>query len=309
VQDALWRLVEGDVVQALLAPLQTHSREAPAPTLIKKRERLMRTNPLASVLPFNSAKIARLLLAQAPAACPERFDRARRGLVEGAPDDALQVPKRLAAVLRPCEARALTPPPENLLMVSVDCLESCLRHGAAPYSLRRACQVCVQPYFDQADVTIGLLGQDIDAHVLILADGELAAQICPNAPPASQDALERRQQAIQDLAAERRETLQRLLDEIQPDDLRELLAPCTLCGDCLDACPLSPGFDVHAYEANTPRYMAARIQSLALQAEQCAGCGACEDSCPQRIPLLLLARLFAQRPQARQDALDAVGEI
>jgi Pyruvate/2-oxoacid:ferredoxin oxidoreductase delta subunit len=296
VQEALWRLVEGDVVQAILAPLQTHSREAPAPTLIKKRERLTRANPLASVLPFNSAKIARLLLAQAPVAHPE--------LVEGTDDD-LQAPKRLAAVLRPCEARALDPPPGNLLMVSVDCLEICLQREAAPHHLRRACQVCAQPYFDQAHIVIGLLGQDIGDQVLVLAGDELAAQICPGAPPAPQDALERRQQAIRELAVQRREARQRLLDEIQAQDLYELLAPCTLCGACLEACPLSPKLDVHSFEGNTPRYVAARLQSLALQAEQCAGCGACDDACPQRIPLLLLARLFAERPQARQAALKA----
>jgi ferredoxin len=292
VQEALWQLVEGDVVQAILAPLQTHPREVPAPTLIKKRERLTRANPLASVLPFNSAKIARLLLAQAPA--------------QGNGDE-LQAPKRLAAVLRPCEARALAPPPGNLLMVSVDCLEICLQREAAPHHLRRACQVCARPYFDQAHIVIGLLGQDIDAHVLVLADDELSAQLCPGAPPAPQEALERRQQAIRELAVQRREDLHRLLDEIQPDDLYKLLAPCTLCGDCLDVCPLSPKFDVHSFEGNTPRYVAARLQSLALQAEQCAGCGACDDACPQRIPLLLLARLFAERPQSRQAALNVVG--
>ena len=94
---------------------QAHPREAPAPTLIKNRERLAKANPLAPVMTLNSANIVGLLLSQ-------------------------ESGKRLAAVMRPCEARALVELAKqgqvrlaDLVTVSIDCLGS---HDEVDYEMR-----------------------------------------------------------------------------------------------------------------------------------------------------------------------------
>ncbi len=339
IQDVLWRLMEKDVVQALLVPLQTHPREVPAPTLIKNRERLLKTNPLAPVMPINSAKIVAMLLAQEPLQdATQPLQDATQPLQDATQSwqdlpplqeahlsqDTLQLHKRLAAVMRACEVRALTQQRgsalDNLITVSVDCLD---RHEqSAPHHFRRACQVCVQPHYDQADLTIGLFGQNVDENVLIFADADLAERMgllaaSPDGGawtrPAAQAALESRRQAIEDLATQRHAARQRLLDEIQSKttDLADLLAlfdSCMLCGQCQDACPLALAFDVDAYEDNTPGYVAARVLDLARRAESCVACGMCEVACRLGIPLMSLVRLFAERAQVGQDLVAALAE-
>jgi ferredoxin len=201
---------------------------------------------------------------------------------------------------------------DELVLVSVDCLD----HEPGDYEahrLHRACQVCVQPYFDQADLTIGLFGQDVDQNVLLLAEAGLAAQLalCDEDGGALQAALQRRQAALKTLVAQRRQARERLLDEVQRQtaglaDLLALFAPCTLCGQCQEACPLPAPFDVDAYEDNTPAYVGARLLHLAQRADSCVACGACEAACHLALPLMRLTRLFAERPQACQPLITAL---
>jgi formate dehydrogenase subunit beta len=281
-----------------LVPLQTHPNEAPAPTLIKNRERLDKATPLAPLTTLNSAKIVALLLPQ-------------------------ESQKRLAAVMRPCEVRALFELSrqdqvvlDDLITVGIDCVES---HVQDAYHLRRACQICEQPTCDQTDLTIGLLGQDLGESILIYADDELATRIGLYddgvGRPATEAQLARRQQALDHLVTQRRQVRQRLLDEMQrktaePSDLSALFSACTLCGECQEACPLTPlcALDLDAYEDNTPAYVAARFKDLIQRAEWCTGCGMCEAVCHMRIPLTLLMQMIAERAPARQRIVTAIGD-
>ena len=326
VQDLLWKLMERDVAQALLVPLQTHPQEAPAPTLIKNRERLEKANPLAPVMTLNSAKIVGLLLAQ-------------------------ESGKRLAAVMRPCEARALAELAaqgqvylSDVITISIDCLGShdegdyeqraalwgdevptreslrWSRKGQiAPYRFRQACQICEQPYFDQADITIGLLGQDVNEKILVLIRTDLADRVGFSENgwtlPATEIDLQSRRTTIKSLVAQRRKTRQRLLGEIQEKaaeltDLLAVFSSCTLCGDCQEACPLTAvsGFDMDAYEDNTPEYIAARLLDMTRRSEMCVGCGMCEAACHLGTPLMLMTQMIAEQVQVRQKIIAALGE-
>ena len=302
VRDVLWRLMELDIVQGLLVPLQTHPNEAPAPTLIKNRERLDKATPLAPLTTLNSAKIVALLLPQ-------------------------ESQKHLAAVMRPCEVRALFELSrqgqvilDDLITVGIDCVEGQAQYGSDRHAhrLRRACQICEQPTCDHTDITIGLLGQNLDQSILIYADDELAARIGLYddgvGHPATEAQLASRQKALDRLVTQRRQVRQRLLDEMQRKtaelgDLLALFSACTLCGECQEACPLTPlcALDLDAYEDNTPAYVAARYKDLIQRAEWCTGCGMCEAVCHMRIPLTLLMQMIAERAPARQHIVTAIG--
>jgi formate dehydrogenase subunit beta len=302
VRDLLWRLMELDIVHGLLVPLQTHPNEAPAPTLIKNRERLEKATPLAPLTTLNSAKIVALLLPQ-------------------------ESQKHLAAVMRPCEVRALFELSrqgqvilDDLITVGVDCVESQAQDssGGRAHHLGRACQICEQPTCDRTDITIGLLGQDLDHSVLVYADDELAARIGLYddgvGRPATEAQLVSRQEALDRLVAGRRQVRQRLLDEMQRKtaelgDLLALFSTCTLCGECQEACPLTPlcALDLDAYEDNTPAYVAARFKDLVQRAEWCTGCGMCEAVCHMGIPLTLLMQMIVERAPARRHIVTAFG--
>jgi formate dehydrogenase subunit beta len=325
VQDLLWKLMERDIAQALLVPLQTHPQEAPAPTLIKNRERLDKANPLAPVMTLNSAKIVGLLLAQ-------------------------ESGKRLAAVMRPCEVRALAELAaqgqvslSDVITISIDCLGShdegdyeqraglwgddvptreslrWSRKGQiAPYRFRQACQICERPFFDQADITIGLLGQDVSDKILVLIKSDLADRVgfCDNGwtLPATESDLQSRRMTIGNLVAQRRKTRQRLLGEIQEKtaeltDLLAVFSSCTLCGACQEACPLTAvsGFDMDVYEDNTPEYIAARLLDVTRRSEMCVGCGMCEAACHLGVPLMLVTQMIAEQAQVRQRISAALG--
>jgi formate dehydrogenase subunit beta len=321
VQDLLWRMMEKDVVQGLLVPLQAHPNEAPAPTLIKSRERLEKANPLAPVMTLNSAKIVGLLLAQ-------------------------ESGKRLAAVMRPCEVRALVELAgqgrvslDDLVTIGIDCLGShdeddygqravlwgddaptreslrwSRRGQIASYRFRQACQICEQPYFDQAAITIGLFGQNVNKSILIFADASLGGQIGLTdsgwSRPATEAELDSRQKTIGNLVAQRHKTRQRLLTEVHQKtaeltDLLAMLSSCTLCGECQEACPLFE-FDMNAYADNTPEYVAARILNLTQRAESCVGCGMCEAACQLGVPLMLVTQMLADRTQVRESVVAAL---
>lgn len=326
VQDLLWRLMEKDIVQGLLVPLQTHTHEAPAPTLIKNRERLERANPLAPVMTLNTAKIVGLLLAQ-------------------------ESGKRLAAVMRPCEVRALAELAEqnrisldDLVMISVDCLGSheeddyeqrvtlwgddvptreslrwSRRGQIASYRFRQACQVCEQPHFDQADISLGLFGQNVNDQILVFAEAGLAAKIGLGDNAWTRSAVEGdlidRQTTIGNLVAQRRKTRQRLLGEIRAkaaelSDLLALFGACTLCGECFEACPLTPVSDLilDDFEDNTPEYVAARLLDVAYRSESCVGCGMCEAACHLGLPLMLVTQMIAEDVEVKHEIVSTFAE-
>jgi formate dehydrogenase subunit beta len=326
VQELLWRLMERDIVQGLLVPLQTHPHEAPAPTLIKNRERLSKANPLAPVMTLNTAKIVGMLLAQ-------------------------ESGKRLAAVMRPCEARALGEFAEGsqvrmeaLVMVSIDCLGShdesdfeqrsalwgtevptreslrwSRRGQIAPYRFREACQICEQPYYDGADIVIGLLGQNVKDEILVFVNRDLAGKIglddSISNPPGTEEKLWSRQQTIIDLVTHRKRARERLLGEMHNKvtelaDLMALFSSCTLCGECLDACPLTPksDFGMDDYQDNTREYVAKRLLDIASRSESCAGCGMCQAACQIGIPLLLVTQMIAERADVRSTIIAAFAD-
>jgi Fe-S oxidoreductase len=93
-------------------------------------------------------------------------------------------------------------------------------------------------------------------------------------------------------------------------DLLTLFESCTLCGECQEACPLTPVSDLNMgqYEDNSPEYIAARLLDLAERSQSCVGCGMCEAACHLGLPLMLVTQLISEQTRLKGEILSALDE-
>jgi formate dehydrogenase subunit beta len=74
------------------------------------------------------------------------------------------------------------------------------------------------------------------------------------------------------------------------------LATCTECRSCLLACPLYDG------ELDDPRLsFVGQLGAIARWLVSCSGCGMCQASCPNGVPLAVLARSLSRPLRAKFD--------
>jgi len=169
----LKRLLEEKLVDAVLVQTELPDKTDVAPALVTDPAVLAYACPLAPVMPVSMARVVSRLTRVAPGK------------------------KKIAVVLRPCDLRALIElvklkqaSLENLLLIGLDCYGT---YSPADYrefrqqikdptdeflrrvknedktGLREACRAC--EYFTplNADMVIGLLGSDIEKHLLLQA--------------------------------------------------------------------------------------------------------------------------------------------
>lgn len=292
---AIWQ--EADL-HTMLVPAESSSDQPGVPVLIDKPSELANVNPFKPVMSLNAAR-------QIPAL---------KSTKEGS---------NLAALLRPCEMRALIEmvkhdsfTMDNLLTISADCLgtypesdffwradrkdsASKLSHetlkfarqgGIMAYRYRSACQLCQQPNAASADINIGVIGLPVRKTILVNAKNEASAEKYQlskhTSRPASDRLMEMHSSMLVKLSERRVRTQERViqgLGEILPADVDGLIQQFKSCGDCsacLDNCPIC--------ETDYPRrgddgaYVHRDIVRWLIS---CAGCGMCEQACPNHQPL------------------------
>ncbi len=290
VQLFLGRLWSQAELQAMFLPLRPAGGWDLERSLVTDRARLAEVDPFAPIMACNTGcQVA---------------------------DIAAESPQRpFAAVLRPCELRALRavaarrgPTPGNLLSIGVDCLctftadeyqrrarelggpdeltnEALLfarQGGIAPYRYRPACQMCEQPIPEGADVAIGLLGLSVGQAVLVsarepsIADRLQLDRITDGeAPPAMIARRAQLRAALAERHARVRERTVRALADV-PLTVDALVAHLKACTPC-DAC--LEACPIYADELSEPNV------SVRSWLEACAGCGMCEQACPRGMPL------------------------
>ncbi|MEW6568724.1 MAG: 4Fe-4S dicluster domain-containing protein [Chloroflexota bacterium] len=76
-------------------------------------------------------------------------------------------------------------------------------------------------------------------------------------------------------------------------------AGCSLCGDCLDACPLYDGELSGLLGMGSARYggrpLLAELVDVSRWLASCSGCGMCEEACSCGVPITLLIAPLADR--------------
>lgn len=303
-------------LEALLAPVEAPTRTTVTMEMMDDPAKIAAINPFAPVMPANAAALI--------------GDFARRYL--GRRAAALLRPCELRTLTELWQHRRLPPEAEALTMVSTDCLgtfpvEAYARrvalHGApavtqealayaeqggfSPQDFRPACQVCVDPAPHGADFVIGVIGADPAHYLLIIARDEMTdARLRLEAVTdglATEPHATGRGFAIASIIEQRAHTRAHLQEaqHAQPfSDLGLVLnwfSNCSLCGDCLDACPMYNGELSGALGVHGARPMLAELVDVSRWLASCSGCGMCEAACPQDVPLMALVTSLSHQIQ------------
>lgn len=298
LHDLLAKIWQRARLDAMLVPFNSKQEADVQPRLLRDPAQLQRINPFKPLMTLNAARLVPDLLCDYPH-------------------------ERLAVLLRPCEMRALIEMVkhdsfslERTLTISVDCLGTfpaedylwrlerkgssekltqealhfARQGGIQAYRYRSACQFCVAPDAHGADINIGVLGLPARQYLTLeIRQAHLAQALDLQSltdGPALPELLAQREALLARQEATRERTRVRLLaglTDILPDDVAELVKQfenCGACRECLDVCPIcsvdyprqSPGGGF--IQEDVMRWMVS-----------CAGCGMCEQVCPNHKPL------------------------
>lgn len=277
------------------------------PHLLYDTDEIRQVNPFKPLMKFNSAKFLPQILKEQPEA-------------------------RVGAVLRPCEVRALEAkakresiPSERMLTISVDCLgtyspedyqwraerkgsaesldgEELLfarQGGIAAYRFRPACQTCQAPVGEGADINIGVIGLPVRQKILVDIRDQATAETMGakrSSSPADHAYIDQRQYVANRLLQRSSQTRQRLLDNLEsilPGDLDALIEQFEHCGECrscFEICPLCAA-DYPAKDG-AGLYEREQVKQWMIS---CAGCGMCEQACPNHMPLVTIFTKIRQQ--------------
>ncbi len=225
--------------------------------------------------------------------------------------------KRLGALLRPCEMRALNEMAErgaikreDVFAICVDCLgtfpadefewrskrsakgltreslQFAPQGGISAYRYRAACQMCAKPGATEGDVNIGVFGLPVRQSILVNGLNLDANLRKSTQEKAEEDLVTTREQMLAKISERHVRTRERVLkslDESLPSDLEELLEQfesCGTCQNCMDVCPICTVEQPHRDAKG--KLVREDVVNWLLS---CAGCGMCEQSCPQHQPL------------------------
>jgi formate dehydrogenase subunit beta len=162
--------------------------------------------------------------------------------------------------------------------------------GIVPYRYRSACQVCTSPAAKQAMINISILGLPIRQHMLVVVNDpsieqRLHIQTLVD-EKANEDLILQHERLLSKMSERHQRTMERVnegLGELLPagvDALIHQLESCGDCQNCMKVCPICSvdrpvrSSDGHYDRSDVTRWLVS-----------CAGCGMCEQSCPNHLPI------------------------
>jgi len=318
-------LLQRGIVDAVLVPKPAPGGDNLVQTLVDRVETLADADPVAPVMPVQSARLVSSLTAGG-------------------------APYRLGAVLKACEVRATMELAKlkqvdlaGVVLIGVDCLGTyevneyagLVAQGVDPTALalvaaaagqvaplegsafRAACQMCEKPFAEGCQLTVGILG--MGGRALVAGSEDLIAAL--GYPTVTVPA--RREEVTRALVAERAAVRDRMLGEwrARVPDMSGLVAQfsrCIRCLNCMDNCPIcyckecvfrtaTFNHPPAQYQVWLRRKGAVRMPAdtvlfhltrLNHMVASCVGCGLCTSSCPNDLPVAILFRAVGQEVQA-----------
>jgi formate dehydrogenase subunit beta len=311
-------------LDAMLAPVELPGRFGAVSQIIESPADLSTVNPFAPVMRSNAASAVDEFLGEHPAG---------RFVVMLRPCELrtlVELRKR-----HPTRSRssALSKGDLDLVIIGVDCLGTFpeieyarlvslhgadaiareaiaydIGDGSLPGTLRVACQVCDSSAPPCGDIVIGFVGIALQGALLVIArdestDKRLGLQKATDSLAEKQQ-VEYRQtvvKAVADKRAARRASL--FHSSTQPDgdfcNLLACFARCTLCADCLDACPLYEGeltSMLGVGNLHVPvRPLMSELVGVSRWLASCSGCGMCQEACEYGISLAPMISMLSHR--------------
>ncbi len=302
---AIWQEADLDY---MLVPSRSSSDQPGIPIVIDRPNDLANVNPFQPVMSLNSARQIPALKSADPS-------------------------KKIAALLRPCEIRALIEMVkhdsfslDDLMTVSADCLGTypesdyswrverkgsasnlsqeslkfARQGGLMAYRYRSACQLCQQPAAVSADINIGVIGLPVRQSILINTKNPATAEKYQLAEhtsrPASNSLLEMHSSMLAKLTERRIRTQERVLaglGESLPANVDELILQFASCGDCSACLDNCPICEVAYPQRDSAGNFIRR--DIVNWLISCAGCGMCEQACPIHQPLAVIYNHLSQQ--------------
>jgi formate dehydrogenase subunit beta len=316
LQAFLAGLMHATGTSRLLAPVAGQPGEV-HPQVITQGAALARVNPLLPLMHANAAAALRSAIQDAPAE----------------PMVAVLRPCEVRATIELAKHGKLDL--QNLILVGVDCLSTYEpaywakgneAHPGHPDWLvaealqlaqtgqvrtegyRMACELCDRPSADYraADILIGLVGVPNQEHLLILADETKDArwglQALTDRVATERETVDR-EVALWRLAERRREAAAARLESLglsdaYPGVIMGYMRQCTLCGECIDACPQWSD-ELRAALARGKEPFIQVLLNATQRLASCSGCGMCQVHCGEGIPLSAIQRALSQQIQQR----------
>jgi formate dehydrogenase subunit beta len=332
----LSELLTNGELDALMVPQDLSSGKNVVQTLVKDPSKLEAANPFAFVMPINSARLISKLTDQNPG-------------------------KKLGLVIRNCELRAMNEliklkqiNNENLVVIGVDCLgtyslpdyaklsngsgkitlellsksRESKGPGTGDHQIRDTCTICPHPIPETADITMGVLGMDINKELLILGNTEKGEEILGKLSLTETEVPPSRNMAVEAYIKQNTERRDKVVKEILEDidsipKLLSSLATCIKCYNCREACPICYCkeciFDTQAFNPSPNQFinkaekkgiikipadmLLYHITRMNHMISSCVGCGQCESACPNDIPV---AKIFTALGDKIQDIFEYV---
>jgi formate dehydrogenase subunit beta len=320
-------LLEQQLVEVLLVPKDTSSKETVVQTLIAEPEKLEEINPIAPVMPVNSAiivsKLTKVTASQ----------------------------KKVGILVKSCEIRALIEltklkqaAMDNLFIIGIDCLgtysvneyKKMASQGKVPTAelldltknhkeipnLRLGCTVCEYPVPQNTDLTIGVFGLDFEKHILVQANTKIGEEVVEKLGLKEFDKIEEREKAVSQIIEERKKKAEELAEKTRKevcglDNLISLFTTCIGCHNCMKVCPICYCkeclFESATFEFESERYfrwvekkkvmrmpkdtMLFHMGRMNHMLTSCVGCGMCEQGCPSNIELLKIFKMVGTEVQ------------
>ena len=284
-------------IEAMILPLKSEDNKTWDTEVIAAADQIDRANPFTPIMVENIAQ-------QIP------------GFLQEHPSH------KTAALLRPCEVRALFAIKEktgvsleNLVIFCADCLgtfpasefswradrkgtqeslaEETLQFsrqgGIASYRYRTACQLCTQQTAGKGDVNIHIVGLPVRHKIMISADEDIAGLVgtYPETLTGEDYALIEQHQAVAERMLYRNQQTNTRLSQAMVADtnlnLEILYEQLNDCGDCQVCMGVCPICTAFNFHRDQDGILSREL--IAEWMIACVGCGMCEENCVRHRPL------------------------